>query len=229
MIIKIKYFLTRILRGKNPFKEKVFIISMQRSGTTSAGRFLEDCGYLVASNVVARRSKWIDKWLDGEYSSIIHSWTFRLHSGFQDSIFWTPDFYKYLATELPNTKFILLKRPSEDWFDSMLSHSGGMNPGDPYTHAMIYGVPLKDLKPASGSDISKYEKISLPKNKDLYVQYYETYNQSVASYFTKNGWSNRLFVADLYEDDLWGELVSFINCSNSVQKKKYHEHISKNR
>jgi len=221
----LKYFLYKFLRGGKPFKKKVFVVSMQRSGTTSVGQFLEDCCYVVASNPIARESNWINNWVDAEYASIVRSWSFRFHSGFQDSIFWTPDFYKYLATEFPNAKFVLLKRPSEDWFKSMVSHSEGMNPGDPYIHAMIYSIPLQELEPVADGGKRDYHKIDLLKHKEHYIKHYESYNQGVEAYFSDKGWSDRLFSANLYDDGLWSRLADFIGCN--VRKTKYHEHISK--
>lgn len=224
MIPTLKYFCSIFLHGGSPFKKKVFVITMQRSGTTSAGRLLEDCGYAVASNVIARRANWINNWVDGEYASIVRSWSFNLHSGFQDSIFWTPDFYKYLAVEFPTARFVLLTRPSEDWFKSMLSHSDGMNPGDPYIHAVIYSIPIQELEPVIGSGNRDYHKIAMLRFKEHYMRHYENYNRNVVQYFADRGLSERLFTADLYDDDLWGRMAEFIGCQ--ATKTKYHEHKS---
>ena len=126
----------------NNFKWKgsnrIFCISMQRSGTTSVGDFFSSFGYPVARNSIAWKNKWSKHWYNGDYDSIFSSKEFNSYQVFEDDPWWLPEFYKVLYHKFPNAKFILLTRDSESWFNSMLSHSKGKTLGNTKLHCKIY-------------------------------------------------------------------------------------------
>ena len=68
----------------NNFKWKgsnrIFCISMQRSGTTSVGNFFSSFGYPVATNSIAWKNKWSKYWYNGDYDSIFSSKEFNSYS-----------------------------------------------------------------------------------------------------------------------------------------------------
>ena len=57
---------------------------------------------------------------------------------FEDDPWWITDFYKLLYHRFPKSKFILLERDPDKWFDSMVSHSGGLVLGNTHRHSYIY-------------------------------------------------------------------------------------------
>src|SRR4051812_25436491 len=98
---------------------------MQRSGTTSVGEFFMHFGYKVATWGVGGRNKWDYLWYIGDYERIFNSEDFKSHEVFEDAPWWLPGFYKILYHCFPDSKFVLLTRESQSWFESMKKHSGG--------------------------------------------------------------------------------------------------------
>lgn len=118
-------------------KSKIFCISIQRSGTTSVGKFLKDHGYHT-SGYGEYSKKWSYEWSKGNVEKIFNSLEFRSYQAFEDSPWYYPDFYKVIHCRYPKAKFILFQRDPDKWFDSMLRHSKGKTLGNTHRHCKIY-------------------------------------------------------------------------------------------
>jgi hypothetical protein len=118
--------------------DPLFCISMQRSGTTTVGDWLESHGLERAGYPTSSRLGWTMLWMQGEHEAIFRSPEFQSAEIFEDDPWWCPDFYKVLAERFPTARFILLTRDVDNWFDSLCHHSSGLNPGPTKVHARIY-------------------------------------------------------------------------------------------
>jgi hypothetical protein len=119
-------------------KGKVFCLSMQRSGTSSVGDFLEQWGLKRIGHQLSRENGWSRHWFNGNFEGIFSSKTFEEHEVYEDDPFWFPDFYKFIYHRVPDSRFILLYRDSDSWFKSMVRHSNGYTLGQTDIHAKIY-------------------------------------------------------------------------------------------
>ena len=128
----------RFLNSKITSSQKIFCISIQRTGTTSVGGFFKHFGYVSRGWPACRKNDWSRLWYDGDYESIFSSKDFKTGQLFEDSPWWHPEFYKVLFHRFPQSKFILISRDPDRWFDSMVSHSSGNVLGDPKQHCKVY-------------------------------------------------------------------------------------------
>ena len=128
----------RVSKLTNLVRPKIFCISVQRTGTTSVGRFFLKHGYDVAIHRIAHNNDWKNLWFNGQYEQIFRSKDFRLHQVFEDSPWWYPRFYRVLFHRFPHSRFVLFTRDPDRWFDSMVNHSDGKNLFNAYVHSYIY-------------------------------------------------------------------------------------------
>lgn len=193
---------------------RIFCVSMQRTGTTSVGKFFEHFGYPVARWKLSWENRWSQYWYKGDFDSIFNSVEFNQYQVFEDSPWWYPEFYKILFHRFPDAKFILFTRDSKSWFDSMVSHSGGMNPGNTKIHCKVYGREKEFYEkfipePGKGPSIEEIDNLlPLVDQEGHYRQYYETRNREVIDFFQNYG-PERLFVCDLADKDKWHRLGRF--------------------
>jgi hypothetical protein len=111
---------------------------MQRTGTTSVGKFFRDFGFRWAGWPADEKNDWSGAWYEGDYNRIFSSRDFRAANAFEDSPWFIPDFYKVLFQRFPNAKFILFTRDPDAWFESMVKHSGGNIIGRSKIHCKVY-------------------------------------------------------------------------------------------
>jgi hypothetical protein len=166
--------------------DPLFCISMQRSGTTTVGDWLESHGLERAGYPTSSRLGWTMLWMQGEHEAIFRSPEFQSVEIFEDDPWWCPDFYTILAERFPAARFILLTRDVNDWFDSLCHHSGGMNPGPTKIHARIYkrehhvqGLIEKDPH----CDPMQPGLLSLLDHEAHYKSVYLQHNQAVREFF----------------------------------------------
>lgn len=117
---------------------KVFCISMQRSRTTSVGKFFRDFGFGCVGWPADQKNGWSDAWYEKDYDRIFESSDFRSANAFEDSPWWLPGFYRVLFQRFPNSKFVLFTRNADEWFQSMKTHSGGSILSRSKVHVKIY-------------------------------------------------------------------------------------------
>lgn len=172
-------------RRKRP-GQKVFCLSIQRSGTTSVGDWLEAHGLKRAGSPTAQRLGWSRLWLEGAYEEIFASEAFCEAEVLEDDPWWCPDFYRVIADRFPDATFILLERAPEAWFESMCHHSGGRNPGWSDVHARIYDreaelrrllVQHPDLSPQA------LGLLSIVEHAEHYMRLYRQHGEAVRGFF----------------------------------------------
>lgn len=195
--------------------EKIFVLSFQRTGTTSVGQFFKRFNYKVATNDISRKNLWGYKWYIGDFNAIFDSPDFKRNTVFEDGPWFFPEFYKYLFHNFPNAKFILFKRNPEKWFNSMLSHSNEMNPGNSFVHAKVYRreEELNQLVRTKYPNINIHDArnlLSLKEMKDHYTKIYCRSNDEIITFFKRFS-SKSLFLCDLEDDNKWIKLGNFFD------------------
>ena len=210
-------------------KDRVFCISMQRTGTTSTGHFLADHGYAVAGWPVSDYYNWPYYCSIGNDEAIFNSAAFQAYNGFEDSPWYHPGMYKKLYQRFPNSKFILFRRDSDAWFDSMIRHSDGKTPGNTFRHCQVYGRLPEFYKRLEQDDdfrptLNESDTLmSLKGKREHYKKVYESYNNEVITFF-ENTNAERLFTAQLEDPDKWKKLGDFLGIDVD---QHYHKHSNK--
>lgn len=175
----------RITRRRSR-RGKIFCVSMQRSGTTSVGDWLESHGFVRAGCPTSVRLGWTRMWMEGNYEAIFSSPEFIRADVFEDDPWWCPDFFRVVAKRYPDARFILLERDPDAWFDSMCRHSGGRNPGWTDVHARVYDreVDLRDLL-SRHPDLrpDAWSQFSIVEHRDHYKAVYQRHGQAVRDAF----------------------------------------------
>mgnify|MGYP006444365125 CR=1 FL=1 len=138
--------------------QKVFIISLHKTGTTSVTYFLEKFGYLMTGP----DTHLFDKAMNEDYDEIDSF--LEKFDGFQDDPWYM--MYSYVYNKYPNAKFVFLKRNSEDWIRSVQSFYG-RDRFNNRVRRLFYG----------NADTIKYES--------LYLEKFETHTQQVKNFFEK--------------------------------------------
>jgi hypothetical protein len=196
-------------KGKALFGNKIFCISLQRTGTTSVGRFFGRHGYEVATYHTQSKNEWTNLWFNREVENIFNSSDFKSHQVFEDDPWWCGDFYKRLYQRFPSAQFILFERDPDDWFDSMLRHSGGKTLGNTYLHCCLYNRLDEFYEQYNGTrevhsrDIDNL--MSLEGKRKHYTDFYEARNKSVVDFFRYNN-SSRLTHLRLEDELKWQKL-----------------------
>lgn len=165
--------------GTVMIESKVFGIGFQKTGTSSLRRGLKMLGYRVAG------PNWIK---DPNIQETVHEKAFALiekFDAFQDNPW--PILYREIAERHPKSKFVLTKRPVEDWIVSVTKHFGtNVTP----MRTWIYGI---------GSPLGNEERF-----KDRYVRH----NDEVEDYFRSS--PERLLVMNITQGDGWDLLCPFL-------------------
>lgn len=195
---------------------RVFCLSMQRSGTTSVGDWLEAHGFPRAGWRLASRLGWTRSWMHGDYEAIFGSPGFQARRAFEDSPWWCPGFYRVLAGRFPAAKFILLTRDPAEWFASLCHHSGGMNPGQTDIHARIYGREdeLRTLiNRDPGLDPTAWNLLSIIDHAELYQRAYLDHTAAVRTFFAAT--PERLYTGRLDAAGTFDEICSFVGVTRN--------------
>jgi hypothetical protein len=212
-----KKIIRRITKSINKFlldrKSKIFCISLQRTGTTSTGRFFADHGFSVATYWTSKKNSWTISYFKGNYEEIFESREFKNSQVFEDDPWWLSDFYKVLYHRFPKSKFILLERDADKWYDSMISHSNGRTLGVTHIHCTQY-QRLKEFHEAGLANEELYTNIvdnALPLNEDHrehYTSFYKIRNEEAKLFFHHHD-NQRLFTAHLEDEELWQKMGRF--------------------
>lgn len=190
---------------------RVFCLSMQRSGTTSVGDWLEAHGFKRAGWPLSSRLGWSRAWMNGDYEAIFTSREFLECRAFEDDPWWCPGFFRVIAGRFPDAKFILLTRDPEDWFESLCHHSGGMNPGWSDIHARIYGRE-KELQALVARDPrldpAAWNLLSITEHGERYREVYRRHTRDVLSFFADR--PGRLYAGRLDAAGTFDEICGFV-------------------
>lgn len=202
---------SRNVRRQGPMgRGKVFCLSMQRSGTTSVGDWLEAHGLSRAGSPTSVRLGWTRLWLAGRFDELFACPEFRAAEILEDDPWWCPGFYRELAVRFPDAKFVLLTRDPDEWFDSLCHHSGGRNPGWSDVHARIYGREeelARLLRERPGTDPAAWGLLSITGHADLYKGVYQRHTADVRACFAAA--PERLFVGHLDDPRSFADLCDF--------------------
>lgn len=192
-------------------QDKIFCISMQRSGTTSVGDWLESHGLSRAGYPTSQKLGWTNLWMQGDFEAIFKSEDFKDSDVFEDDPWWCPHFYSHLAERFPGSKFILLTRDPDIWFSSLCHHSGGYNPGRSDIHAKIYSRQ-HDLERILAADQSKFptdpKLLPIIGMSEHYKAIYRQHTEAATNFF-KN-YPNRLFMGSLDNQQTFIALCEFV-------------------
>lgn len=211
------FHFTRRIKYYDDSAPRIFCLSMQRTGTSSVGKFLRDMGYDWAGWPHAERNHWIKQWYDGDFEKIFNSVDFRKANIFEDIPWWLPEFYKFIFHRFPNSQFILFTRHPDAWFQSMLSHSGGDVTYEERVHAKTYRREWEyhDLMASgqireSAETSAKLSKVmKLKALGDHYKAIYLLHNMEVQDYFRRKA-PNALFTGVLEDANKWIKLGRFL-------------------
>ena len=163
-------------------KAKVFCIGFHKTGTTSLEVALSKLGYSVAGSFGTK---------DPEIESKVHEMAFAMvaeYDAFEDNPW--PILYRELDERFPGSKFILTRRPSENWIRSQVKDFATT---ETPMRRWIYG-----------------EDAGCPEgNEDTYIARYERHNREVLDYFSDR--PNDLLVVDFPNDDGWTRICPFLD------------------
>lgn len=196
-------------------KTKYFCIGRNKTGTTSIKKAFEDLGFIVGNQ---RKAEILyDKYyFKGEFQPIIDYC--KTAQVFQDVPFSCPETFKFLDKAYPNSKFILTVRDSaEQWYESItkfhakkigkngriptvedLKNAEYVRKGFMYNVVRLHGTPDND-----------------PYNKEIMINHYNNYNQSVIEYFKDR--PNDLLVINLADDDAYQKFISFLGVESPYE------------
>jgi hypothetical protein len=221
-----------LLKAKH--SEKIFCISMQRTGTTSVGNFFQEFGFRWAGWPADRRNDWSCSWYDGDYEKIFNSFEFKATNAYEDSPWFMPGFYKILFHRFPGAKFILFMRDSDAWFQSMIKHSKGNILGRSRIHSKVYRRELEffDLLQSGIIDetyedqkrFEKTMKIS-PELAEHYKAVYNLHSIEVQDFFNRRA-PDSLHVGRLEDPGKWQKLGEFLHVK---VPEKYESYENKSR
>lgn len=192
---------------------KVFCIAMQRSGTTSFGRFCADeLGLAHRGFDISIANGWTRAWMTGAHERIFASPDFRTGEVFEDDPWWCPCFYEVLASRFLDAKFVLITRDADAWFRSLLAHSNGRTPGQTDLHAAAYGreAEFEALRARGGSWRKvKWQGLSLEGMDDYYKDRYRAHAESARNWFGANA-PARLLDIRLEDPNKFRKVAAFL-------------------
>lgn len=196
------------LRGN----EKVFVIGLNKTGTTTLEYELRSLGYRVGNQTKAELL--LQKIMVGSTKEIMDYC--KEYEAFQDIPFSIPGFYKNLDEHFPNSKYILSIRDNEDeWYNSLVNF-----------HSKLWGngyIPSEDaLKNVSyiytGYVYTAIKYIFGPKIYDEkhYKNVYIQHIQEAKKFFASK--PHQLLILNLKSKDSYLRFCEFLN----VQPQKSH-------
>lgn len=192
-----QYILIKSFSKQSQWKgnQRIFCLSLQKTGTTSVGSFFEYFDYPVLRSDIAQLRSWNLFWFNKNHNRIFRDPVFRNYQVFEDAPFWAKDFYKILHQKFPDAHFVLFTRDSDAWFNSLISHGKGGILGNKQFHAKNYDRP--DVLTDSDFDIKK--------ERAYYTRFYEKRNQEIISYFANQ---NANFIhLELEDSKKWEKLA----------------------
>ncbi len=196
---------------------RVFCISMQRTGTTSCGKFFRDFGFRWSGWPDDKALGWSQAWYEGDYEAIFSSEAFQAANAYEDSPWFAPGFFKILYHRFPGAKFVLFTRDETAWFDSMLSHSGGDVIGATQVHCKLYRreaeyydlVARGLLDPATQNRLQGPKQMKLHGMAEHYKALYRLHTLEVREFFERHA-PEALCVLELEDETKWRKLGAFL-------------------
>lgn len=205
-------------------KTKIFCIGRNKTGTTSLKKAFEDLNYIVGNQ--RKAEKLLPDYKENNFGTIVqYCSSARV---FQDFPFSYPGTFRHLDKAYPGSKFILTLRDSpEQWYNSLIKF-----------HAKKFGngnIPTKsDLKNAGyvwKGWVWQCNRIMYdtpdedPYNKEMMIETYKNYNQSVIEYFQNR--PNDLIIINLAKRGSYQKLMHFLNIDSPFSDFPWENKTSK--
>lgn len=189
-------------------KAKIFCVGLNKTGTTSVEKSLQDFGYKMGNQIEGELL--MESYVKRDFNKIINFC--KTADAFQDVPFCFQHTYMPLEQAFPKAKFILTVRDSEtQWYQSLVRF-----------HTKLFGEGKRtptweDLKkatyryPGYVAEVRK-QVFGIMENEPPYQEeklkaYYTTHNASVLDYF-KN--KENLLVLNVSEVDAYSRLCTFL-------------------
>lgn len=198
-------------KQKNRRDEKIFVIGLNKTGTTSLAVMFKSLGYVIGDQVAGERL--IRDYARRDFDRILE--LCDTAEVFQDIPFSLPGTYKVVYGKYPDAKYVLSERDSaEEWYRSLTRfHRNIVNDGKPVTakHLEDYfyrwkGYLLESQKAAYGAtEETLYDE-------ELYKSCYLKHNAEVRSFF--DGKDNFICV-NLSSEDAGRKLADFLSVSHA--------------
>jgi len=216
-------------------QKKIFCLSLQRTGTTSTGKFLNDAGFKCAGWDVSARNNWTKLCYEGDYEPIFNSGDFCEYNAFEDAPWFYPEFFKVLYHRFPGSKFLLFTRDADKWFDSTLLHSNGKVLGHNQVHTKIYRRELEfyerlgrgefrdQIEPPNSLEVNQYPMALTEQHRQHYTQLYRLYHMEVKNFFSRNA-PSLIYTGTLEDEEKWQKLSAFLGVTTD---KDYSVHQNK--
>ncbi len=223
-----KTFIKSILYRRS---KRIFCISIQRTGTTSVGKFFRDFGYRWAGWPIDQKNHLSKSWYDGDFEKIFSSVDFLAANAFEDSPWYLPGFYKILFHRFPDAKFILLTRDTDSWFQSMVHHSQGNIIGASRIHCKAYRREIEYFNLLHAGSLDEHKEnqnfstktLKLNGYQDHYKNLYRLHTLEVQDFFNRHS-PESLHHGELDDPQKWQKLGEFlgINVSKSYDSHENH-------
>jgi len=226
----IKRFLNDIkyLFMKDQYPNKIFCIGMNKTGTTSMQKALEDLGYKVGDQAEAEIIA--IPTLKGKFSYLMNYC--KASEAFQDVPFSRRNVYKSLDQRFPNSKFILTVRDDADtWYESLIRfHKKRLSKDglptrvrDSKKSIYRYKGWEYDMAKLVWLKGRKYFNEDFVRDETICKEYYNTHNKEAMEYF--KGRDNFL-VLNLKDNDAYNKFCEFIG-RNPMYDRFPHENSSR--
>jgi hypothetical protein len=201
-------------------KQKIFYISFQRVGTKSFRSFMELNNFNVASWQTSAQNNWTQLYHEKKFNKILKSKSFEFFDAFEDGPWFHLDFIKQCFKKIPNSKFIFLERPAEDWFKSMVTHSHGMSLGELERHCKVYDreFDFKFIR-KNYPNLTNF-RFFIFDNASHYINFYNNKTRELKKYISNvDPNNNSFFIGDLYERNIYRKIAKFLDIKDPIFPK----------
>ena len=125
-----------LIESRMSKQEKVIIVSLHKTGTTSVALFLEKLGYLVTG---PDTNLYYDS-MKGDYATI--DYFLKKYDAFQDDPWYK--IYPYIKEKYSSAKFVFLERSPSSWLESVQAFYGADRYNNKVRHD-FYGATIARL------------------------------------------------------------------------------------
>lgn len=204
-------------------KKKYFYTGFQRCGTKSFKNIINQNNFETVSWPECDANNWGIKAVEKKFDEIIKSKDFDKNNYYEDFPFHVYDFVVFLSKKFSNSKFIHVQRNPIEWFESMISHSGGLTLGgnESYVHSCYY-ERLNTWKFLKEKLHRPPRRMPLITDMDHYTQFYIRENLKIENYFKKELSEDRYILLRFDDKDLYPKMCEFLNIPNTLPKN-YHK------
>lgn len=207
--LKIEYITFKkslVLQNKNRYNPKIFVIGLNKTGTTTIYTALKELGFKLGEQKIAEYLT-RDLLYKNDYKRLFNYCNSA--QAFQDIPFSLPNFYKKLDLKFPNSKFILSIRDSpEQWLESMNNFYSFV------TKSTTKKPTSKSLKECGYIykgflyDVFNHFYPSETMFSNQYKEVYSNHISDVKSYFQYK--QNQLLILNVADEDSYFKLCDFL-------------------